>query len=943
MACAVCARLKKQRLHLACLAFLLASYFAPPAAAQQRDTVGVQVVQPDSASQAPGPVSAADTSSLAPADSLSPPDPENGTSSLDEPVKFSSSDSLVIRFNGEDGDVGTLYGNAKVNYGDATLQAHKVAILFGIDELRASGLPADTGMVGRPQFEQGSESFSGDRLAYNMRTERGRAVGARTSMQEGFIRGGVVKVTEDSTLYVKDGLYTTCNCIDDPSYSLRSNRMKVVNKKWVYTGPIQLFLFNIPTPLWLPFGFLPATEQRRSGPLPPQYGEDERGFYLRDWGWYWAINDYMDAQLRFGIWTRGSWQIAPSYRYSKRYRYSGQIGIDYVHNRTGEHGDPDYAVRTTSSIRWNHNQTLSPSATFGANVDLSSSGYLHAISENYDDRVRNSIGSSIRYSKRWRESQRSFNVSVTQRQVLSSGQTNFTFPNLSFSQGSRKPFARSVQTGRERWYERITYSYNGTLQNQYNFNPLRDETLIERGDTAALGVGWWEALWNPDLYRRATGSDQQFNFSAQHSIPVSASFSVTRLPIINKTLRLNISTSVNYDEDWYISTYRKAFEPPDPLDSTAAQQGTVVTTHVPGFFSYRHFSTGLSANTTFYGLFPFKVGPFNGFRHTVRPTLGFSFTPDYGSDFWGYTRTYTDLNGDLHRYNIATGQELSPYGSGRQESLTFGVSNVFETKLARKDTSDASQSRTLKLLSVDLNGSYNLAADSLRFSPLSISARTDILDKLHLTFRSTLSPYATDSTGRLLNQYVFSPRSLHFLRLERLSLSARTSFSSSEAKGGRPVSSPRINPTMQTLTGGAYGGYDPNDPFNSPYQNSPVGYADFAIPWSLNLDFTYSLTNTGRSAVPGNHVATLNTSFDFNLTPNWKVQGRSGFDLVRQDIVTTSLNVYRDFECWQMSFNWIPIGRFQSYGFDLHVKSGKLRDLLRIRQPRSDVRGRFGG
>ncbi|HEX7071798.1 MAG TPA: putative LPS assembly protein LptD, partial [Rhodothermales bacterium] len=263
--------------------------------------------------------------------------------SIDQPIDFSATDSLILHITPE-GDSATLFGQSSVTFGEATLQAHRIDMRFQDEELEASGLPVDTGMVGQPHFKRGSDEFFGTRLAFNLGTERGRVVGARTAMDEGFISGEVVKVTEDSTVYVANGAYTTCDCEDDPSYTLRSSRMKIVDGEWVYTGPIQLYLFNIPTPLWLPFGFLPAQEGRRSGPLPPNYGEDERGFFLRDWGWYWAISPYMDLGLRFGIWTRGSWQIAPTYRYNRRYRYNGQIAIDYLRNRRGERGDPDFTV-----------------------------------------------------------------------------------------------------------------------------------------------------------------------------------------------------------------------------------------------------------------------------------------------------------------------------------------------------------------------------------------------------------------------------------------------------------------------------------------------------------------------------------------------------------------------------------------------------------------------
>ncbi len=907
-------------------------FCAPIAAAQQVDSTSAAAQRVDSAAVAP-------PDSLLPslADSLTdarmPPvyeQPEdNGvraagsaaSGGLQEAVTFAAQDSLVVVFGSEQGDVGTLYGSAKVDHSGAGLTAHKIEILFNRDELRASGLPSDTGMVGRPEFKQAEEAFVGDALAYNMRTERGRVVGARTRMDEGFIKGGVVKVTEDSTLFVQNGVYSTCECIDDPSYSLRSSKMKVVDKEWVYTGPIQLFLFNIPTPLWLPFGFLPAQEGRRSGPLPPTYGEDDRGFYLRDWGWYWAINDYFDAQVRGGIWSRGSWQVAPTVRYNRRYRYSGQLAIDYVRSKSGEAGDPDQVTVKSSSIRWNHNQEISPTSRFGANVDLSTQGYLRSVSESYNDRVTSQIGSSIRYSKSWPNAGRNMNVSLTHRQVVTTGQTDLTFPSLSFAQSTRTPLKRKrVVATDPAWYEQLSYSYSGSLDNRFSFPQLPD----------SVNVTWWEAITSPSKYRELTGRrDSPLQFRANHNVPVSLPFTLERLPLLGTPLRLNLPVNFNYAEEWYLQTDRRSIV-----------DGRVQSEKVPGFFALRRFTGGASANTTIYGIFPYKVGAFSGFRHTVRPSLGLSFSPDFTAPFWGYTRTYRDTTtGRDVQYSIVSSSIPT-----RQQNLSIRLDNVFEGKLVHSDSTGEETSRVLQLLNMDLSTSYNMAADSFRLSSIYMGARTNLFDKYDLSANATFSPYAVEpATGRLLNRYVLAPFSGRFLRLTDVRFSAGTSFRSSGGGGGRPLTSSRLNPAASPLMPGGIPPYGQggNEAFGSQYYNTPVGYADFAIPWSLNLDFSYSYTK-GVGLYPSRSVSNLNARFDFSVTPNWKVQGQSGYDLVRRELVTTSLFVARDFECWQLSFSWYPFGQYQSYGFDLHVKSGKLRDLLRIRQPRDDVRGRFG-
>ncbi len=841
------------------------------------------------------------------------------SSALDEPVEFGASDSLVIDF-GEDGDVGRLYGDARVTSGNARLTAYRIDILFDLDELRARGLKTDTGAVGRPAFAQESESFEGSELAFNLRSERGRVVGAQTSIQEGFIRADVVKVDEDSTIYIAEGSYTTCECIEDPSYSLRSRKMKIVDQEWIYTGPIQLYLFNVPTPLWLPFGFLPAQEGRRSGPLPPQYGEDERGFYLRNWGWYQAINDYMDAQVQFGLWTRGSWQVSPQLRYAKRYLYSGQVSLDYVKNRSGERGDPTFSEYGTGRIRWNHSQDLNPTSRLTANVDLSSSSYLRTSSERYDDRVRQTIQSSAGYTKNWRRSGRNLTLNLSHRQNLASGNVNVRLPSLSFRQNTRRPFEREDRTGRERWYERITYSYSGTVENTYDFAPT---------DTA--DVSWYEAMFSPSKYRQATGGANPFEFEASHRINSGASFSISRIPVIDRTVSLNVSPSLNYTEDWFIQTEQRRLD----------EDSSLVVESVPDFLALRQFSTGVSANTVFYGLMPLRLGAFQGLRHTVRPTMSFSYRPDFYSDFWGYTDTFLNAQGRLERYPLVSGVQRA-----EQRSLNFNVDNIFETKRVSVDTTGQQQEETIQLLNLGAATSYNFAADSLQLDNLRLNARTQIANRFNLNAAATLSPYAlsADQT-RGVDRFLFADRPLRLARLTQFRLSLSTSFQSERSGPERPYSTPSTSGAAAGL--GFPGTADmpgqtaigSGDVFEAPYFNTPLGYADFAIPWSLRLDFSYGYSRPFGTTTT---TATLNTNFDFNLTPDWKMQGRSGYDFRAGEIVHTSISILRDFDCWEMAINWIPFGPYQSYSFDIHVKSGQLRDLLRLRQPRSDVEGRFG-
>ncbi|MFW5955686.1 MAG: putative LPS assembly protein LptD, partial [Rhodothermales bacterium] len=539
-------------------------------------------------------------------------------------------------------------------------------------------------------------------------------------------------------------------------------------------------------------------------------------------------------------------------------------------------------------------------------------------SERYDDRVRQTISSSVRYSKRWPVGGRSLNLSLTQTQNLASGSANLTLPSLSFTQSARKPFQRSnAISDREGWLERITMSYSGSLNNRFDYVPLPLDTLISRG---MEDVQWYDALFSPSDYRLATGRETPFQLSATHSVPISSNFSINRIPGIGQ-FRLNVNQSLNYTETWFTETERREFD---------EELGRAVSRRQPGFMSLRRYNLGLSANTTFYGMFPWRIGRFEGMRHTVRPSASFSFSPDFTSDFWGYTRTYQDAQGNQVRYPIASGV------SRKQQTLSIRVDNVFETKVAQTDEEDERRTQNLKLLDLGINTAYNFAADSMQLSPINVAARTRILDQFDVRMDATYSPYERDAvTGRERSDLIFVERPWSPFRLTRANASISTSLRSQARGNSRPFEAGRVQPG-DMLDGMPNAGA----PLDTRFQRTGAGYADFAIPWSLDLDFNYGIT---RLATSSNRRATLNARFDFNLTPNWKVQGRSGYDLIQEEMVLTNLVVMRDFECWQLSINWTPFGPYQSWGFDLHVKSGQLRDLLRLRQPRRDVQGRFGG
>ncbi len=830
------------------------------------------------------------------------------------PIHFSSEDSLVISL-GDSTRISELFGKASVKSDEYELNAGYIGLDIDSQTIRSKSGPDG----GRPSFKKGEESFSGNEIQYDMENSRGRVVGSRAIFDNAYVYGHTSKQFGDSLLFIENAMYTTCDHEGDPHYHIRASKMKIVDNKWIYTGPLHIRVFNVPLPFWLPFGFIPATEGRRSGPLPPTYGEDERGFYLQDFGWYWAMNDYMDFQVKGGLWSLGSFRVNPLYRYAKRYNFSGQLGIDYVNERVGYERDPDAAKirRNTWSFRMKHNQEISPSSKLNANVNFSTTSYLRTVARDYNSQVRQDISSNVNYSKRW-SSGRSLSVSSQQRQSLTNGSVSLTLPSVSFSQRTSNPFKRAKAAGRsEAWYEKISLGYSSRLNNRYQFT--RDEALDSLSE-----ISWFEALLDGDEFARATGqmANERFDFSASHNIPINAPFSIQRLPFTDKAFRLNITPSIRYTEDWYLNSDRKSYN-----SSTNA----VTSTTVSGFTSIRKIQGSLNANTEFYGTFPLRLGPLSGLRHIVRPTLSYSFQPDYQKAPFDYFRSYTNADGEEVFYPIRSGISAQD-----NSNINFGIGNVFQSRTANPDSSSSKAFRTFQLLNLDLASGYRASADSLKWQALRVTGRTRITDQLDLNFSSNFDPYQINELGRKFNAAYSNRLGLPF-RLTNFSLSARTSFRSSRksSTGQRPFSG----------TGDAFGsGFEANDgardAFEAQNYNTPVGYADFSIPWSLRFDMNYTYSKSSLTAV---RQATVNSSFDVSVTPKWKVQGRSGFDFIQKDVVTTSLSLLRDFHDWEMAINWIPFGRFTSFQFDIHLKTGPLKEFLRFRQPNKDIKNRFSG
>ena len=856
---------------------------------------------------------------------------------LDKPVQFTARDSLRLVFAPRaDSSRGsptaervTLYGDVRTAYDAATLQAAIVAFRFETETLEARALERDGSPVGRPQFAQGSDGFTGAEIAFNLRSQRGRVAGGRTQIGEGFLLGGVVKQAAPDVIYASDAAYTTCDNEDHPHYALQAGRVKVVGGETVYTGPVRMRLLGLPLPVWLPFGFFPATEGRRSGPLAVGYGRNtDYGLFLEDLGYYWALSDYVDLLVSTKVGTGGSISGRAQTRYARRYAYRGSLGVTLGRLRRGESDDLDFAVRTPFSLQWSHNQTFPAGQTLTGSVNLRSES-SRVVSDDLETQVSQSTTSSITYAQSWPRGGRSLNVQTRANQNLVTDRVELTLPQVSFSQQRKFPFRRSTRDGRgERWYEKISASYSGNASNAYVYAPLAD-SLVADGRPS-----WVAGLFSGDAYTRATGDDERFAYRASHSVPIQAAYFAPRF-------NLTVTPSVRYTENWLDQRELRA------LDADTRQ---IVTTTDRGFVADRRVAATLSASTKLYGTLPLRLGPADGFRHVLEPRIGLTAQPDYSGPLFNTVRTVADSTGREIRYATVTGVPTDPIAG-----LTFNLDNAFLTRLVRQDSTGETTRRPLQLLTLNVSGGYNFAAQERPLGDLRFSAAAGS-GRFNANASGGFSAYGLDAvgvptttsylaqTGRPLRLIGLNVRAGWRLRGGR----GGGAFARRDAAGDRTRDGFPVGPGT-ALPGGAPRPvdtdpdgdlrYDPDAPDYRAYSLAPTRSDGSA--WSVSLDATAAY----RPAVGSREAqwtATVGaTSATFQLSPKWALNGSLGVDLIDRKISTAAIALRRDLHCWEMQIRWNPVGVVRGFGFSLYVKSGYLRDLLRLDLPNADFRSAF--
>jgi hypothetical protein len=779
-----------------------------------------------------------------------------------------------------------MYKNAKVKYKDIELTADYIALNRDSNLVYATGKPDSTGtIVGKPIFKQGDQEFEADEIKYNFLTKKGIVYGVVTEQEGGYIHSGKTKLMNDSTYNMKDGKYTTCDA-EHPHFYLQMTKAKVLSNKKIVTGPAYFVLEDIPIYfLFIPFGFFPNSPTYSSGFLMPTYGDEiNRGFYLRDIGYYWAANDYFDVALRGDIFSKGSRGLKAHTNYRLRYKFSGGLDVNFYKNVFGDKGLPDYKIQNDFAITWNHSMDskASPNQTFSASVNFSTSQYDQNNSITTQNYLTNTKQSSVSYTKRWENSP--FTMSANLRHSQNSRDTtiNLTFPQMTFNVNRLYPFKSKNSSGKEKWYQKIGMSYSFDMQNSIN---TKEYKLL----SSSLARDWQNGI--------------------KHSIPISTSFKALKF--------ITVSPSVNYNERWYSSQIRKAW---DPVRKMVAVSDTIF-----GFTRDFDYAVSVGASTKLYGDFIPRnpKSKIKGIRHLMTPALSFSLQPDFsnpGYGMYGNVEYYDDQGNPVSlRYPYHEGAIYGTAGSGRSGSIGFNLGNTLEMKMKNEnDTLSKEKFKKVKLIDqLSLATSYNLAADSLNLSNINISARTKVAG-VDVNMGAIMDPYAFEN-GHLVNVFEFA-RSKKLARLTSANMSFGYSFKSKTkeeankagvGKDGKPLEKTEDQKVIEKT--------------RRNYPDIPE-YADFSLPWDFRFDYSlrYSKPDPAGSS-------TINQTVEFNgnidLTKNWKIGFSSGLDIQKMEVSFTQFNIFRDLHCFQMSLNLVPFGYRQSYGFTIRATAAMLQDL----------------
>lgn len=862
---------------------------------------------PDTLTSRTTPLTPQDTITF-PADSLSTLDstkivPRNG---IMQDITYFAEDSIVADFPN---NKLYLHKEAWFEYGDMRLDADLIIIDWEKSEIYASGQTDSLGNIsGNPFFKQaGTEYEVRKEMRYNFKTQKAIIKDVVTEQQDGILRGETIKRTEDGSIYMDHGYYTTCK-LTDPHWHISSNKIKSIQGKQVVSGPFNLYFNGIPTPLGLPFGIIPNTpEEKASGIIFPSYGqEQQRGIFLRDFGYYFAINDYVHTRLTGDVYSNGGWGAKSQSIYKKRYRYSGSINLDFQKFVSPETVETpiDY---NSFKIAWSHNPESRGNSRFSASVNAGSTSYFNNIinPSSFQNNVTSDLQSNINFTKTFTGTPFVFSSSMRHSQSVQTGEVNLSLPTMSLVMNRQSPF------------KNLKFEPLKTFNVAYNFNL---QNSITNRVPQGFGIGSDISGGNQSSEIVDFTVDnfkfllQNANNGAQHTIPVSSNFRLFK--------HFTGTASANITELWYLQRLNYFYNPATERIDRISEDG---------FNRVTFYSSSFNLNTNIYGFYNFKKGKIQTIRQLIQPSFGFSFTPDFSDPSFGYYQeVQANERGDIQRLSRFQGFIYGGAPIGESRALSINIRSVLEAKiLSETDSTEATTKKIPLLENIDFNTSYNFAADSFQLAPFNIRARTSFFDRrLSVNLSAILDPYAVESSTNLsgqvitrnINEFAWkNGQGIGAIRNATLNLNASINPNSSKSQG-----EVRDELTNQFLQDGGRMNEFVQSEINR-IATDPSQYIDWDIPW--NLTFGYNLSFSNQASGTKNVTQTINMNGDVSLSEKWKINFNTGYDAQTKELTQTMIGIARDLHCWQMNVNWIPFGRFTSYNIDIRVKSSILQDL----------------
>lgn len=822
---------------------------------------------------------------------------------LDHVVEFNAKDSIILFGRNH----AVMYGGSKILYGDIDMSASQISMDMDSSQVQAVGVLDSIGdLTGNPVFKDQSGEYESRVMKYNFKTKRGYITDIVTEQGEGYLTGGVTKKTEDDYYYIKDGRYTTCDDHEHPHFYFQLTKAKVKPKHNVVTGPAYMVLEDLPLPIAVPFGYFPFSEKYQSGILMPTFGEDyNRGFYLRNGGYYLALGQHADLAITGEIYTRGSWGLSAQSSYAWRYKHSGSFSVNYLTTVTGEKGDPDYNKMHNFQVLWNHSQSqkANPYLTFSASVNFATTGYARNSLNTYYTSAftENTKSSSVNLTYKIPNSKWTISTTANVSQRTADSTITVSFPNLTVTMSQTAPFKRKRAVGDERWYEKIKISYSGKFQN--SLTAKQDEFLHK-----SLVKDWRNGM--------------------SHSVPIQATFNVMKY--------FNVTPNINLNDRMYTSKIRQQWDP----NASAIVRDTTYS-----FYNIFDFSFGVSVSTKVYGFFkPMKfLGKLSEklqmVRHVMTPTVSFSASPDFSDPFWGYygNLDYVDARG-VHHNNRYSYFQHGLYGSapnGKSGTITFNIANNLEAKI--KSDNDSTGFKKISLIeNLTLSQSCNLAADSLKWSNLNTSILLRLVKGFNLNLNATwdVYKYAVNEAGtpvRINKLRLFNGGG--WGRLSSTGTSFSYTFNNDTFKRKRDKSKTQDNKSTQNQYNRSEDQQEEDNREGGTTTDLELidGYAKWDCPWSLTLNYSlsygYGTFNYDKLEYNGRWTQNLSMNANIRPTKNWSFTASASYNFDTHKIAYMNCSISRQMHCFEMSASFVPVGPYKSYNFHIAVKSSILQDV----------------